>query len=176
MRSLHAQHDNGVPTLPAEPRSVKNVSCNSCLLNKASATPRNIVACAKPPLPLMNMSSDIWEPVNVPSQHGLRYCLLVFDHHTNFMWVRFLKSKDDTCSELESILLEVRHLHAQYHHAFGAFAPILKFDSNSVFELMRHVRCAAAWVLEFISLHPTLIICLERRSVHGVPFGTTPLP
>jgi transposase InsO family protein len=50
------------------------------------------------------------------------------------MWVRFLKSKDDTCSELESILLEVRHLHAPYHYAYGAFTPVLKFDSDSVFE------------------------------------------
>jgi lipid-A-disaccharide synthase-like uncharacterized protein len=28
--------------------------------------------------------------------------VLVIDHHTNYMWVRFLKSKDDTRSELES--------------------------------------------------------------------------
>jgi hypothetical protein len=26
--------------------------------------------------------------------------------------VRFLKSKDDACSELETILLDIKHLHA----------------------------------------------------------------
>jgi hypothetical protein len=82
----------------------------------------------------MHISSDIWGPVNVPSPHGWRYCLLVIDHHTNFMWVIFLKSKDDTCSELESILLEVRDLHVRYHFASGAFAPVLNFDFDSVFE------------------------------------------
>jgi hypothetical protein len=99
MQSLHAQHANGVPTSPAPPSYVKNVSCDSCLLNKASAAPRNTLACAKPPRPLMNLSSDIRRHVNVPSPHALRYYFLVIDHHTNYMWVRYLKSKDDTCSE-----------------------------------------------------------------------------
>jgi hypothetical protein len=81
------------------------------------------------------MLSNIWGPVkNVPSLHGLRYCLLMIDHHTSFMWVRFLRSKDDTCSELESILLEVRHLKARYHSASTSFAQVLKFDYDSVFE------------------------------------------
>jgi hypothetical protein len=72
--------------------------------------------------------------VNVPSPHGLRYSLLVINHHTNYTWVRFLKSKDDTCVELECILLEIQHLYARYHSSLGAFAPILKFDSDSVLE------------------------------------------
>jgi hypothetical protein len=125
MQSLHAQHDDGVPIPHALPSSVKNVSCDSCLLSKASAAPRNTLACSKPPRPLLNLSSDIWGLVNVRSPHGLRYCMLVIDHHTNYMWVRFLKSKDDTCSDLESTLLEVRHLHARYYSAEGAFAPVL---------------------------------------------------
>jgi hypothetical protein len=61
------------------------------------------------------MSYDLWGPINVPSPHGLRYCLLVIDHHTHYMWVRFLKSKDDACSELETILLDIKHLHAHHH-------------------------------------------------------------
>jgi hypothetical protein len=39
--------------------------------------------------------------VKTPSPHGLRYFLLVIDRHNNYMWVPFLKSKDDTYSELE---------------------------------------------------------------------------
>jgi hypothetical protein len=34
MQSLHAQHTHGVPTSPALTNSVKNVSCDSCLLHK----------------------------------------------------------------------------------------------------------------------------------------------
>jgi hypothetical protein len=76
----------------------------------------------------------MWGPVSVPSPYGLRYCLLVIDHHTNFMWVRFLKSKDKTCAKLETILLDARHTHARFHSHLHAFAPFLKFDSDSVFE------------------------------------------
>jgi hypothetical protein len=61
------------------------------------------------------MSFDLWGPVNVPSPHGLRYCLLIIDHHTHYMWVWFLKSKDDACFELETILLEIQQLHARHH-------------------------------------------------------------
>jgi hypothetical protein len=82
----------------------------------------------------MNQSSDIWARVNVPSPHGLRYCMLVIDHHTNYMCVRFLRSKDDTCPQLESIMLEIRHAHARHHSSSCAFASILKFNSDPVFE------------------------------------------
>jgi hypothetical protein len=50
------------------------------------------------------------------------------------MWVRFLKSKDDACSELETILLDIKHLHTRHHSHSGAFAPVIKFDSDSVLE------------------------------------------
>jgi hypothetical protein len=32
------------------------------------------------------------------------------------------------------MLLEVRHPHARFHFGYGVFAPVLKFDSDSVFE------------------------------------------
>jgi hypothetical protein len=83
---------------------------------------------------MLNMSYDLWGPVHVPSPHGLRYALLVIDHHIDDMWVRFLKSKDDTYSKMENVLLEIRHLHARHHSQPCAFAPVLKFDSNFVFE------------------------------------------
>jgi hypothetical protein len=72
MQSLHAQHTHGVPNSPALASFVKNVFCDSCLLHKATATPRNTTACAKPSCPLLNISFDLWGPVNVPSPHGLR--------------------------------------------------------------------------------------------------------
>jgi hypothetical protein len=90
MQSLHAQRTHGVPTSPTLASSVKNVSCDSCLLHKAIVAPRNTTACAKLSRPLLNMSSNLWGLVNVPSPHDLRYCLLVIDHHAHYMWVRFL--------------------------------------------------------------------------------------
>jgi hypothetical protein len=50
------------------------------------------------------------------------------------MWVRFLNSMDDTCPQLESILLEIRQTRARHHSSFSAFASVLKIDSNFVFE------------------------------------------
>jgi hypothetical protein len=66
MQSLQAQHTHGVPTSPSLAYSVNNVSCDSCLLHKATVAPRNTTPCTKPPRPLLNLSSDIWGPVNVP--------------------------------------------------------------------------------------------------------------
>jgi hypothetical protein len=57
------------------------------------------------------------------------------------MWVRFLKSKDDACFELETILLDIKHLHARHHSQSSAFAPknsynsqVIEFDSDYVLE------------------------------------------
>jgi hypothetical protein len=80
------------------------------------------------------MSSDLWGSINVSSPHGLLYCLVVIDHHNHYMWVRFLKSRDDACSELETILLDIKHLHARHLSQSGAFAPVIKFDSDYVLE------------------------------------------
>jgi hypothetical protein len=144
MQSHEAQHNHGVPSIPALPGSVKTVTCTFLLLHKASDAPLNPYACQEPTRPLTNLSSDTWGPVNVPSPHGLRYCLLVIDHHTNYMWVRFLRSKDDACPQFESILLEIRHVHARHHSCSRAFAPILKFDSDSVFEATA-IRLMCGW-------------------------------
>jgi hypothetical protein len=50
------------------------------------------------------------------------------------MRVRFLKSKDDAFLELETVFLDIKYLHARHHFQSGAFAPIIKLDSDSVFE------------------------------------------
>jgi hypothetical protein len=51
--------------------------------------------------------------------------LVVNNFNFNYMRVRFLKSKEDTCSELECILLEIRHLHARHYSSSGTFAPAI---------------------------------------------------
>jgi hypothetical protein len=50
------------------------------------------------------------------------------------MWVRLLKIKDETCAEVEAILLEVRHMHDRFHSVSCTFALVLRFNSDSVFE------------------------------------------
>jgi hypothetical protein len=50
------------------------------------------------------------------------------------MWVRFLKSKYDACAEQETIMQDIKHLYERHHSQSGAFAPVIKFESDSVFE------------------------------------------
>jgi hypothetical protein len=87
MQSLQAQHSHNTVYVPVMPSSVNDLSCESCNLNKAAFAPKNRKASQKPVAPLQHLSCDLWGPFSVPSPHGLGYCLLVIDHHTNFMWV-----------------------------------------------------------------------------------------
>jgi hypothetical protein len=84
--------------------------------------------------PLRSFLVTFWGPVHVTSPYGLRYCSLVIDNHTNFMWVRFMKSKDETCSKLETVLLDERNIHAKCHSQLHAFAPFIKYDTYFVLE------------------------------------------
>jgi hypothetical protein len=133
MQSLQAQHPNNTPSVPSMPSYIIDLSCASCNLNKATSAPRNRNASQKLAAPLEKSSCDLWGPMHVPSPYGLRYCLLVINHHTNFMRVRFMKAKDETCSKLKTILLDARNTHARCHSYLYAFAPFRKFDSDSVF-------------------------------------------
>jgi hypothetical protein len=50
------------------------------------------------------------------------------------MWARFFKSKDETSSYVGAIILEIKHLHAKYIAPSTTFAPIIKFNYDTVFE------------------------------------------
>jgi hypothetical protein len=167
MQSLQAQHTHGVPSSRALAIFLKNVSCELCLLHKATAAPRNTTACAKPFCPLMNMYSDTWGPTNVPSPHGLHYCMLVIDHHTHYMLVRFLKSKDDTCAQLETIMSHIIHLHARHHSKPCAFASVLKFDSDSVFEATTTRKMCAHMGVGVKFSAPYAITCSAKSNAPG---------
>jgi hypothetical protein len=69
------------------------------------------------------------------------------------MWVRFLKSKDNACSELETILHDIKHLHARHHAQSGASAPVINFDSDFAFEVaVARQMCACLGVgVEFFA-------------------------
>jgi hypothetical protein len=123
----------------------------------------------------MNLSSDIGGPVHVPSPHGLRYCLLVIDHQANYLRVRFLRSKDDTCPHVEFIILEICHVHEQHHSSSGAFALDLKFDSDHVFEATTTRLCVVGWVSVSNTLPRVLITCSARPNALGTHSKTMPL-
>jgi hypothetical protein len=97
----------------------------------------------KQELTLLQLSSDFFGSVDVPSPHGLRYCLLVIDHHTHIIWVHLLKSKDETYVHLDAILLEFKDIHATHIAPSFIFWPTKKFDSDSVFEAADTQRICA---------------------------------
>jgi hypothetical protein len=146
--------------------SVNDLSCESCNLNKAASAPQNRKASHKPAAPLQHLSCDLWSHVIVPSPYGMKYGLLVIDHHTNFMWVRFLKSKDETCAKLETILLDVRHTHARFHSHQHAFAPFLKVRLGLGVRGSQHAA-QHAWGSSLSSPHRTHITCWGRPNVRG---------
>jgi hypothetical protein len=171
MQSLKAQHSHNTVSVHVMPSSVNDLSYESCNLNKAASAPQNRKASQKPAAPLQHMLCVQWGPVSVPSPYGLRYCLVVIDHHANFMRVRFLKSKDETCAKLETILLDVRHTHARFHSHLHAFAPFLKFDSDSVFEAANtQLMCTR---LGFSTRRLTRITCWGRQNACGALCVTT---
>jgi hypothetical protein len=172
MQSQNAQPTHGVPTSPTLASYVRNVSCDSCLLHKAIHAPRNTNVCAIASRLLLNLSFYLWDLVNVPSPHGLRHCLLVIDHHIHYMWVRFLEFKDAACSELETILLEMNNLHARHHSQSSAFAPVLKFDSDSAFEadVTRRICASLRVGVQFSAPYAHHMLGKAKRP--GALFGT----
>jgi hypothetical protein len=85
MQTLQAQHSNNTTSVSSMPSSVIDLSCESCQLNKATSAPRNRTASQKSAAPLEKFSCDRFGHVHVPSPYGLRYCMLLIDHHTNFI-------------------------------------------------------------------------------------------
>jgi hypothetical protein len=81
-----------------------------------------------------------------------------------------LKSKDDTYSELECIMLEIRHMHVRYHSSSGAFAHALRFDSDFVFE--------ASMTRQICTRLGVGVVLATLRSPHvrqgGTPLAHTP--
>jgi hypothetical protein len=113
------------------------------------------------------MPSDLWGQVNVPSPHGLRYCLLVINHHTHYMWARFPNSKDDACSELEIILPDIKHLHARAHPNWANSLPSENLTRTLTLKLQSPVRCARTSASGSSSLPHTPITCSAKPNVLG---------
>jgi hypothetical protein len=84
-----------------EPSYVIDFSYDSRNLNKVTSAPRHRSASDRPAVPLQKFSSYQWGHAHIPSPYGQRHCMLVIDHHTNYMWFTFLKTNNDTCAQRE---------------------------------------------------------------------------
>jgi hypothetical protein len=93
--------------------------------------------------------------------------------HQLHMWVRFLKSKDDTCLELEYILLEIRHSHALYHSSSDAITLSLNLTRTRSLRPLLPVKCVLGWVSVCSFPRHMLTTCSARQNTRGAQFGTT---
>jgi hypothetical protein len=98
--------------------------------------------------------------------------VLIIDHHTHYMWVRYLMSKDDACVVMETILLDIKHLHTRHHSQLGAFAPVIKFESDSVFEVVVTRRMCARLGVGVQFSAPYAHYMLARPNALGALSGT----
>ncbi|KAK9054019.1 hypothetical protein SSX86_025095 [Deinandra increscens subsp. villosa] len=80
----------GVPRLKYEAHI-----CDICLAGKQvrDSFPKESLYGAKHPLELVSM--DLCGPITPETKSGIRYFMLILDDYSRYMWVYFLRSKDD---------------------------------------------------------------------------------
>ncbi|KAJ0879369.1 putative RNA-directed DNA polymerase [Helianthus annuus] len=85
--------------------------CISCVKGKQKkkSHPKKQVNSVSRPLERLHM--DLFGPVNVKSITGDYYCLVVIDDYSRFLWVSFLKSKDETYDSLMALFKKVENLY-----------------------------------------------------------------
>ncbi|GJW20080.1 ribonuclease H-like domain, reverse transcriptase, RNA-dependent DNA polymerase [Tanacetum coccineum] len=104
-----AQRDlvHGIPTI----KHTTQV-CDVCLIGKHSRAPFPKKAKARSTSPLDLVYGDLCGPITPPTPSGKKYIFLLVDDYSRYMWVYFLKSKDqafDTFKEYKkSIENELR--------------------------------------------------------------------
>jgi hypothetical protein len=102
MQSLHAPHTHGVSTSPALVSYVKMfLAIHACstrpLLHQAT-----LVLARNHPVPFSTCALTFGVQLIAPPHLASAIVCSSSNHHTHYMWVRFLKSKDDACYELEN--------------------------------------------------------------------------
>ncbi|GJX46176.1 zinc finger, CCHC-type containing protein [Tanacetum coccineum] len=94
----------GIPSI-----SHKNQVCNTCLLGKHSRAPFPNQTNTKSLEPLNLVFGDICGPISPATESGKKYMFLLVDDCTRYMWVYFLKSKDEAFEAFKEFKLEVEN-------------------------------------------------------------------
>ena len=75
--------------------------CNVCALAKTTKTPVPKVAETQAEEKLERVFTDVMGPFRLESLSGLRFCIVLADHYTMFVFVDLLKAKSEALSSLK---------------------------------------------------------------------------
>ncbi|KAD5961160.1 hypothetical protein E3N88_12633 [Mikania micrantha] len=81
--------------------------CEGCLIAKQPRKSFPSVSAWRATKPLELIHADICGPITPSSMGGKRYFLLIVDDCTRYMWVYFLKTKDEACNTFKGFVTEV---------------------------------------------------------------------
>jgi len=95
---------NGLPSLKFEKESLC-AGCEKGKMKKASHRPKPEQG-SKRCLSLLHM--DLCGPMRVASLGGKKYVLVIVDDFSRYTWVKFLKTKDETPSEIISFIKTIQ--------------------------------------------------------------------
>ena len=119
-------------TLPYTSADIDSLPfCDDCAMAKAKHADRSRTKGTKPSGVFMNLSTDLYGPVNGPAGTP-PYALGVTDHYSGYVWLRFLHAKSDTPEALGSILTTIRTI---FNRRFpdSPWTCTLKADSEAVY-------------------------------------------
>nr|GFB20759.1 zinc finger, CCHC-type [Tanacetum cinerariifolium] len=87
----------------------KNQVCNACLLGKHSRAPFRNQTNTKSSEPLNLVCGDLCGPISPETESGKKYMFLLIDDCTRYMWVYFLKSKDEALETFKEFKIKVEN-------------------------------------------------------------------
>nr|GEX24784.1 zinc finger, CCHC-type [Tanacetum cinerariifolium] len=94
----------GIPSI-----NHKNQVCNACLLGKHSRAPFPNQTNTKSSETLNLVCGDLCGPISSKTESGKKYMFLLVDDCTRYMWVYFLKSKDEAFETFKEFKLKVKN-------------------------------------------------------------------
>nr|GEZ95377.1 zinc finger, CCHC-type [Tanacetum cinerariifolium] len=94
----------GIPSI-----NHKNQVCNACLLGKHSRAPFPNQTNTKSSEPLNLVCGDLCGPISPETKSGKKYMFLLIDDCNRYMWVYFLKSKDEALETFKEFKLKVEN-------------------------------------------------------------------
>ncbi|GJZ84085.1 zinc finger, CCHC-type containing protein [Tanacetum coccineum] len=94
----------GIPSI-----SHKNQVCNACLLGKHNRAPFPNQTNTKSLEPLNLVFGDLCGPISPTTESGKKYMFLLVDDCTRYIWVYFLKSKDEAFETFKEFKLKVEN-------------------------------------------------------------------
>ncbi|GJV03970.1 zinc finger, CCHC-type containing protein [Tanacetum coccineum] len=94
----------GIPSI-----SHKNQVCNACLLGKHNRALFPNQTNTKSLEPLNLIFGDLCGPISPATESGKKYMFLLVDDYTRYMWVYFLKLKDEAFETFKEFKLKVEN-------------------------------------------------------------------